>query len=109
MRCPNDCDIGFATALAMSRKGRGIDMPLPCVRRHMDRQVSYARKQQIVWAAHRRRPAFGRGPPLLAGAARFFRLAHRWFGFCRSCIAHAARIGAAAAAVAEAWTPDEHG
>src|SRR5579862_5599194 len=90
------------------RRGRGIDMPPPCVRTNTDRRVSYARQQQIVWAAHRRRPAFGRRPALLEGPPRFFRLAYRRCGFCRSCVVCAAHIGAVAAAVAEAGTPDEH-
>src|SRR3984957_2512514 len=107
MTGPNDCAIGFTTAPGLFRHDRGIDMPLPCVRTGVGRQVSYARQQQIFWAAHRRCPAFGRRPALLEGPARFFRLAHYWFGFCRSCVAHAAYIGAVAAAVAEARTSDE--
>src|SRR5580692_11567288 len=102
------CPIGFTTAPGLFRHDRGIDMPLPCVRTGMGRQVSYARQQQIVWAAYRRRPAFGRRSALLEGPARFFRLAHCWFGFCRSCVARAAHIGAVAAAVAEARTSDEY-
>src|ERR1700686_5324950 len=108
MTGPNDCAIGITTARGLFRCGRGIDMRLPCVRTGMGRQVSYARQQQIVWAAYRRCAAFGRRPALLEGPARFFRLAHQWFGFCCSCVAHAAHIGAVAAAMAEARTSDEY-
>src|ERR1700731_327595 len=108
MTGPNDCAIDFTTAPGLFRHDRGIDMPLPCVRTGMGRQVSYARQQQIVWAAYRRCPAFGRRPALLEGPARFFRLAHHWFGFCRNCVAHAAHIGAVAAAMAEARASDKY-
>jgi hypothetical protein len=40
---PNDCDIGFKLALCLFRQGRGIDIPLPCVRTDLDRRVSDAR------------------------------------------------------------------
>src|SRR5580692_3094451 len=108
MMGPNDAAIGLTTASGLFRRGRGIDMPLPCVRTDMGWQVPHARQQQIVWTAHRRRPAFGRGPALLEGPARFSRLAGHRFGFCRSRIADPAYIGAVAAAVAQARTPDEY-
>jgi hypothetical protein len=43
MMRPNDFGIGFTAALGLFRRGRGIDMPLPCVRTDLDRRVSDAR------------------------------------------------------------------
>src|SRR5260370_34362129 len=92
MTGPNDCAIDFTTAPGLFRRGRGIDMRLPCVRTGMGRQVSYARRQQIVWAAHRRCPAFGRRPALLEGPARVIWLAYHWFRLCLRCVAPSAQI-----------------